>query len=146
MRMGRIILAFIFAVATSHVLTSIAGTQLVLADIRGYGLTITLSERLAATFHDIHGLVPTLPMLIGATFLIAFSVAAVGHRFLRGHRRYWYMAAGFTSLPVAMMLIKSTLGANPFAAAGTVTGLLFIALCSMAGALLFARLTLKKEV
>ena len=59
MRMGRIILAFIFAVATSHVLTSIAGTQLVLADIRGYGLTITLSERLAATFHDIHGLVPT---------------------------------------------------------------------------------------
>ena len=145
MRLGKIILAFIVAVASSHLLTSIVGTQIVLADIRSYGLTVSMSDRFAATLHDIHGLVPTLPMLIGVTFLVAFIVAALGHRFLRGDRRYWYIAAGFTSLPVAMMLIKSILGATPFAAAGTVTGLLLIAMCGMAGACLFARLTLKKE-
>jgi len=145
MRLIKTILAFIVAVATSHVLTSIAGTQFVLSNIRGYGLTVSLSDRLAATLHDIHGLVPTLPILIGTTFLIAFIIAALGYRFLRGERKYWYAAAGFTSLPITMMLIKSTLGATPFAAAGTVTGLLLIAMCGMVGACLFARLTLKKE-
>ena len=144
-RLGRIILAFTLAVASSHLLTSIVGTQFVLANIASYGLVVSMSDRFAATVHDIHGLVPTLPILIGATFLVAFTVAALGHRFLRGNRRYWYMAAGFTSLPVTMILIKSTLGATPFAAAGTVTGLLLIAMCGLAGASLFARLTFKKE-
>jgi len=145
MRMLKIILAFFFAVVTSHLLTSIVGTQFVLADIRSYGLTVSLPDRFAASLHDIHGLVPTLPILIGVTFLVAFIVAALGHRFLHGNRKYWYMAAGFTSMPITMMLIKSTLGATPFAPAGTFTGLLFIAMCGMAGACLFARLTLKKE-
>jgi hypothetical protein len=145
MRLLKIIMAFFFAVVTSHLLTSIVGTQFVLANIRSYGLTVSMSDRFTATVHDIHGLVPTLPMLIGVTFLVAFMVAAVGHRFLHGDRKYWYMAAGFTSLPAAMMLIKATLGANPFAAAGSVAGLLFIGICGLAGACLFARLTLKKE-
>jgi len=145
MKLIKTILAFIVAVATSHVLTSIAGTQFVLSNIRGYGLTVSLSDRLATTLHDIHGLVPTLPILIGVTFLVAFTVAALGYRFLHGERKYWYAAAGFTSLPLTMMLIKLSMGATPFAAAGTVTGMLLIALCGVAGACLFARLTLKKD-
>lgn len=145
MRVAKTILAFILAIATSHVLTSIVGTQFVLSDIRGYGLTVSLSDRLAATLHDIYGLVPILPMLIGATYLVAFIMAALGHRFLHGERSIWYMAAGFTSLPLTMKLIKFTMGVTPFAAAGTVPGMLLIALCGVAGASLFARLTLKKE-
>lgn len=144
--MIRIFLAFITAVVTTHVLTSVIGTQFVLADIQSYGIAVSLSDRVVATWHDVYGLVPTLPILITAAFLVAFVVAALGNRFLGGDRRFWYLVAGLTSLPAAMLLIKSTMGITPFAAAGTASGMLLISVCGMVGGFLFSGLTLKKGV
>ena len=139
------ILAYLVATVVAYLLTSAMGTQFVLADIKSYGLVVSLSDRVAATLHDIAGLVPVLLILVSATYLVAFIIAALSHRFVGGSRLYWFLVAGFTSLPATMMLMKSTMGITPFAPAGTNFGLFLIALCGLAGAWVYARLTQNKE-
>jgi len=139
------ILSYLVATVVAYLLTSAMGTQFVLADIKSYGLVVSLSDRVAATLHDIAGLVPVLLILVSATYLVAFIIAALGHRFMGGSRLYWFLVAGFTSLPATMMLMKSTMGITPFAPAGTNFGLFLIALCGLAGAWVYARLTQNKE-
>jgi len=138
-------LIYILSVLCTFLLASIVGTQIVLADILSFGIEVSLSDRISATFHDIVGLAPTLSILIGAAFLVAFVVAALCTRFLGGKRMYWYLAAGFTSLPATLMLIKSMMGGTLFAAARTGFGMLLIALCGLAGAWVFVRLTQKRD-
>ena len=140
------ILSYFAAIVVAYLLTSAMGTQFVLADIKSYGLAVSLSDRVATTLHDIFGLVPVLLILVSATYLVAFIIAALGHRFVGGRRLYWVLAAGFTSLPATMMLIKTTMGVTPFAPAGTGFGQLLIALCGLTGAWVYARLTQTREV
>lgn len=139
------VLSYFAAVVVAYLLMSIMGTQFVLADVQSYGLAVSMSDRIAATLHDIYGLVPVLLILVGAAFLVAFIIAALGHRFVGGSRLHWYLAAGFTSLPATMMLMKLTMGIKPFAPAGTIFGLFLIALCGLAGAWVYTRLTQNKE-
>lgn len=145
MRTIKSILSYFAAIVVAYLLTSAMGTQFVLADIKSYGLAVSLSDRIAATLHDVFGLVPVLMILISATYLFAFVIAALGHRFVGGRRLYWFLVAGFTSLPITMMLIKMAMGVTPFAPAGTIFGLFLIALCGLAGAWVYARLTQTKE-
>lgn len=133
-------LSLIVAVAVTYVLTSVMGTQFVLAEIQSFGLNISISDRIAATLHDIAGLVPVLLILVSATFLIAFIIASIGARLFGSHHKGWYLAAGFTSLPVTMVLIKTAMGITPFAAAGSAFGLFLIALCGLAGGWVFVLL------
>jgi len=135
---------FIFVVLVTFLLASIIGTQIVLADILAFGLDVSFSDRLSASLHDIVGLAPALCAIIGAAFLLAFPVARLGKRFLGGKRTHWYLAAGFTSLPATLMLIKSIMGVTVFAAARTGFGLLLFALCGLVGGCLYARLTQKR--
>jgi hypothetical protein len=146
MEMIKTVLAFIIAVLLTFLLTSVAGTQIVFMDIQSFGLDVPSSDRLSATLHDIVGLAPTLSVLIAVALLIAFLVAALGNRYLGGNRTYWYLVAGFTSLPVTLILIKSIMGSALFAAAGTGFGMFIIALCGLLGGYLFARLTRRREV
>ena len=145
MKMMKTTRAFIAAAVAAYLLTSILGTQFVLADIQSYGLAVSLSDRVMATLHDIYGLIPVLLILVSAAYLVAFVIAALGRRYLGGRHQYWYMAAGFTSLPVTMMLMKLSMGITPFAAAGSGSGLLLIGLSGLAGGWIFARLTQNKE-
>ena len=140
MKVIRTMLYFIIAVAATFLLVSIAGTQLVLADILSFGLAVSLSDRVSATINDIAGLATMLPILISVTFLLAFIIAESGRRILTGKRTYWYMAAGLTSLPAALTLIKTLMGGTVFAAARTGSGMLLFALCGLIGGWLFARL------
>jgi len=144
MKTIKIILSYFAAIVVAYLLTSAMGTQFVLADIKSYGLAVSLSDRVAATLHDISGLVPVLLILVSATYLVAFIIAALGHRFVGGRRLYWFLAAGFASLPATMMLMKLAMGATLFAPAGTIFGLFLIALCGLTGAWVYARLTQKK--
>jgi ABC-type multidrug transport system permease subunit len=129
---------------TSFLLASIAGTQIILADIKSFGLGVSFSDRVSATLHDIIGLGPSLSIMIGAAFLVAFIVAALCYRFLGGKRTYWYLAAGFTSIPATLLLIKTLMGGTLFAAARGGLGMLLIAICGLAGGWVFARLTEKR--
>ncbi len=140
MKIVRTMLYFSIAVLATFVLTSIVGTQLVLADILSFGLVVPLSDRVSASIHDIAGLVPVLPILISVAFLLAFIIAEIGRRMLTGNRTYWYMAAGLAALPAALVLIKTVMGGTVFAAARTGTGMLLVAMCGLCGGWLFARL------
>lgn len=138
------VLIFILSVSVTFLLASIVGTQIILADIMSFGLDVSYSDRISATIHDIAGLSTTLSILIGAAFLVAFLVAALCFRFVGGNRTYWYMAAGFTSIPVTLILVKALMGGTLFAAARGGFGMVLIAFCGGVGGWIFARLTQRK--
>lgn len=144
--MIKTVLAFIIAVLITILLMSVAGTQIVFADILSFGLDVPLSDRVSATLHDIVGLAPALSVFVAVALLIAFVVAALGKQFLGGNRTYWYLVAGFTSIPVTLILIRSIMGGALFAAARTGFGLFIMALCGLLGGYLFARLTFRRDV
>ena len=143
--MIKTILAFVAAIVVAYLLISIMGAQYVIADIQSYGIAVSLSDRVAASWHDIQGLIPVMIILVSAAFLVSFLIAALGSRFLGGNRRNWYLAAGASSLPATMLLMKAAIGITPFAAAGSGFGLLLISVCGLGGAWVFTRLTQKKE-
>lgn len=146
MKKIRPVLIFIFSVIITTLLASVAGTQIVLSDVTSFGLEVSYSDRVSATIHDIVGLGPILSILITAAFLAAFLVAALCGKFLGGNRTYWYLVAGFTSIPATLTLIKELMGGTLFAAARSGSGMFLIALCGLAGSYLFTRLTRKKGV
>ena len=73
-------IAYIGSVIDTTILASVVSTQLVLADVAGFGLTVTMSDRIHTTIGDLLGLGPTLLMLVGLTFAVAFPLAALGQR------------------------------------------------------------------
>lgn len=135
------VIVYFAAVICAVFLVSIVSTQLVLADIQGFGLEVSLRDRLQATAHDLLGLAVPLLLLIGLSFIVSFVIAYNLHRFLGGNRTLWYTAAGFTSVPVALLLIKYFMGGMLLASARTSPGMFLIACCSMAGGWLFAYLS-----
>ncbi len=136
-------LFFISAVVEAAFLTSIVSTQLVLADVKSFGLPVSPGDRLQATIHDLIGLMVPLLMLIGLSFLISFVIARFAHKALGGNRTLWYMTAGFTSVPVAILIIKFFMGGTLLASARTPLGMFLVACCCMAGGWLFAFLSSK---
>ena len=134
-------LFFISAVIDAALLTSVVSTQLVLADVRSFGLEVSIGDRLAATVHDLIGLMLPLLILIGLSFLVSFVIARYAVRIIGGNRTLWYMAAGFTSVPAALLIIKYFLGGTMLAAARTSLGMFLVACCCMAGGWIFAFLT-----
>ena len=137
------IVIFVAAVVFAATLTSIVSTQLVLADIQSFGLAVSLGDRLQATLHDLLGLALPLVMLIGLSFLVAFFVARNAIRMIGGNKMIWYMAAGFTSVPAGIFLIKYFMGGTLLASARTSLGMLLVACCCMSGGWLFAHLNLR---
>ena len=80
-------------------------------------------------------------MLIGISFLIAFIVARYAHRMIGGSRAIWFSAAGFLSVPCALLLLKMAMGGTLLAAARTSLGMFLIACCCMAGGYGYAWIT-----
>lgn len=146
MKILKPVLFFVLSVITTFLLASIVGTQVILAEVKSFGLDVSFADRISATFHDIVGLSSSLSILIAGAFLVAFVVAALCIRFIGGKRTNWYLAAGFTSLPSTLILIKTLMGGTLFAAARTGFGMLLFALCGLAGAWVFARLTQNRDV
>lgn len=136
--MIRTVLYFISAVIDTAILVSVVSTQLVLADVSSFGLDVSIGDRLATTLADLLGLGPVLLILISCSFLVAFPIANFAHRRFGGGRQWWFAAAGFTSLPAAIVLIKLAMGGTLLASARTPLGMFLVALCSMAGGWMFA--------
>lgn len=60
MKIIKLLFIFAAAVVTTFLLMSVVGTQLVLADIKSFGLQVSLADRISATLHDLLGLLPIL--------------------------------------------------------------------------------------
>lgn len=131
------VLFYISTVIDTTILVSVVSTQLVLADVSSFGLVVTMGDRLSTTVRDLLGVGPALLILIGCSYLVALPVAHFLHRRIGGQRLWWFLAAGFTSLPTAIILIKLAMGGTLLASARTPLGMFLVALCSMAGAWIF---------
>lgn len=134
---------FLIAVVDTVILTSIVSTQLVLADVTSFGLTVSLGERLQTTFRDLLGVGVPLLLLIGLSFSIAFFIARYAIRKIGGSPTIWYTAAGLSSLPVGIIVIKYFMGGTLLASARTTLGMALIAACSMVGGWVYAYLLAK---
>ena len=134
-------LIFVSVLIDTVILISIVATQLVLADIAGFGLDVDVGVRIDATLHDLMGLAIPLGVIVGASMAIAFAVAWFAHKKFGGNRTRWYMAAGFLSVPVGLLLLKVAMGVTLLAAARTPLGMFLVGLCGLAGGWLFAFLT-----
>lgn len=131
---------FLIAVFAAAIPASIVSTQLVLADVQSFGLAVPAGERLQTTLQDLFGLGPPLLILIGLCFSIAFFVARQAIRISGGKQTFWYMAAGLTSVPAGIIVIRFFLGVTLPASARTALGMFLIACCCMAGGWLYAYL------
>ena len=139
--MIKTVLFFLMAVVGTAILTSIVSTQLVLADVKRFGLDVTMGDRVNATIHDFVGLGPALLMLIGLSFLVAFIVARYAHRQIGGRRPVWFSAAAFLSVPSALLLLKMAMGGTLLSSARTSLGMFLVACCCMAGGYGYVRVT-----
>ena len=132
---------FIASVSIAAAMTSLVSTQLVLADLNDFGISVSLVDRIVATATDLLGLGITLVVLIAPSYLIGFTIAKYAHKFIGGNRKLWYAAAGFSSFPITLFLIKYFMGVTLLASARTSWGMLLAGLCCMLAGWLFATFT-----
>jgi len=131
---------FVAAVIDAAILTSIVSTQIVLHDIKGFGLEVSFDDRLDATIHDLVGLAAPLLIIIGLGFLVALPTARYASQRLGGRSTWWFLAAGFLSIPATLLIIRFFMGLTVLASARTWTGMFLVACCGMAGASVFVYL------
>jgi len=139
--MLKIIVLFIFSTLIATLFVCIVSTQIILAEVQTFGLSISTSVRLEATMKDLLGLFPALYLLISAGFFIGFIIAKYAHQFIGGKRMVWYMIAGATTFPLTLYIIQFTMGLTIIASARTPEGLLLTTCCCIFSAWVFSFLT-----
>lgn len=143
------IIFFLAAVILATLLTSVASSQLILAEFQSFGLEVSLADNLSTTIKDIVGLGPALLILISLSFFVSFIIAGYSQRFFGGNRVIWFVLAGLLSFPTTLLLMKYFMGLSPLASARTWMGLIIVSVCTMTGgwfyAILSARLGSKKD-
>ena len=134
---------FILAVLVASVLSCVAATQFVLAELGALGVDVPLSVRMATTIHDIMGMGRVMVVGYFPAFLIAFLTAAICTRLLPGSRQIWFASAGLVSILAAIAIVDSSLGMMPIAGARSTPGFIAQGLAGAAGGWLYAFLTTK---
>ena len=132
---------FILAIITAAVLSCIASTQFVLAELGALGVDVPLSIRVTTTLHDVLGMGRVMVIVYFLTFLIAFLIAALCTRLLSGSRQLWFAVAGMASILTAVSIAEVLMGMMPIAGARSVSGFMAQGLAGAAGGWLYAWLT-----
>jgi len=132
---------FIFSTFLATLLVSIVSTQIILAEVQSFGLSISTEIRVNATIEDLLGLAPALYLLISIGFLVGFIIAKYAYQLIGGNRILWYVGVGITSFPITIHLIQYVMGLTPIASARTPLGLFLTTCCCIISAWLFAFLT-----
>jgi len=143
--MIKTIINFSLSVIISALGISIISSQIILAEIQGFGLDVSASQRLSVTIQDLLGLTPGLFILLTPSFMIAFIISKYVQPILGGKRTFWLSFAGLCSFPCTLYLIQYFMGITILASARTNSGMLIIALCCATGGLLYAKLSTKSE-
>jgi hypothetical protein len=139
--MIKIVTRFAFSVLIAALLTSFASTQIILLEIESFGISVSFMDRFIATITDFVGLGITLVILITPSFLFGFIIAKYAHQLIGGNRKFWYLAAGFSSFPLTLYLLQYFMGVTILAAARTAWGMLIVGFCCMIAGWIFAKLT-----
>jgi hypothetical protein len=142
----RPVIAYLAAVVTGGLATTILSTQVVLQYLVNAGADMPLDARLDATLADLTGFAPTLILLTAIGYLIAFPVARLVSRQIGGLRTSGYVLAGFVTIMVMIYAIEvfyqtvlaSTI--TPIGSGRDLWGLLIIGLGGALGGGVFALL------
>lgn len=134
---------FIGICLLATLLVCIVSTQIILAEVQSFGLSVSLPVRLEATITDLIGLGPILFLVISGGFLIGFIIAKYAYQLIGGNRTAWFIAAGCTTFPLTMYLIQFTMGLTVIASARTPLGLFLITCCCVFSTWVYAVLTSK---
>jgi hypothetical protein len=108
--------AFAFAVLVAYLLGAVLATQVILGELRGMGMSVTLTDHLNAMVHDLRGLASSYLPLIVIAFAIGLSVAGLIGRRLPGWRHILYPLAGAGAIVALHLIVKAVLGLNGIAA------------------------------
>jgi hypothetical protein len=142
----RPVIAYLAAVVTGGLATTILSTQIVLQYLVNAGAAMPLDARLDATLTDLTGFAPTLILLTAIGYLIAFPVARLISRQLGALRTFGYVLAGFVTIMVMIYAIEvfyQTILAStitPIGSGRDLWGLLIIGLGGATGGSVFALL------
>ena len=136
----RYLFAWLLSACVTTLLCSLISSYFVLAGLAAVGVDISLDDRLAMTLHDL-GIFTTLLLVVSASFLIGFMVATLASRWLGGKRLIWLLAAGFSAVICALLLLEVAFQLMPIAGARSTAGLISMGLAGLLGAYVFAHFT-----
>jgi hypothetical protein len=122
--MVRVLKAFFTAVLIAYVLASVVFTQTILAKVQSFGLNVTLTDRLAATWHDIIGMSSSYLLLLLAAFILGMPAAAGLSRLLPARRALLFTLAGFVAVVALHVIMKAVLGVSGIAVTRSLIGLI----------------------
>ncbi len=143
--MLRVVGAYIVAVLATYLLGAIFVSQGNLSSIVDLGLSVELSDRFGAMFHDVTTMTDIYLPLIAIALLIALPVAAGVIRFVPNLRLTGYVLGGFVGLIAIHVILKAVLGLSGIAATRTLVGLLAQGVAGAVGGYLFHLLTTKRD-
>lgn len=135
--MLRVISAFILALLVAYLIGSILATQVILAELRGMGMSITLSDRLNASLHDLLGLWRSYLPLLAIALVPALAAAAALGRAWQAGRPFLYPLAAAAGVVCLHLAMREVLGLNGLAAVREWTGLALQAVAGWVGGYFF---------
>lgn len=121
----------------AYLLGSVLATQVILARVQAMGVSVTMRDRFAASFHDIFGLAASYLPLMLLTFLLALPVAAGIGKYVPRLRVILYGLVSTLAVLAIHIAIKAVLGLNGIAAVRDTHGLLLQGLAGWFGGYLF---------
>ena len=137
--MFRWIGGWLAASLATYVVGSVLMTQVVLANVSGFGIVVDLPSRLSMTFADLGGLATSYLPLVAIAMAIAMLIATLLGRFIPELRSALILLAGLTAPPALILIMTLTFGMNPLAGAAGAGGMFLQAIAGLAGGLAFLR-------
>ena len=142
-RLSRVAIAFLAAVAATAVLGSVLQTQINIAAIESIGPTVPFRLRAATTAEDLLGFGPVMAAIAGAAMAPAFLAAGFVARFADRRPAILFAFAGvlgllaafwlmgyFTPMPTLVGAVRGPFGFAAMCATGLVGGLVFARLAT----------------
>ena len=120
-----------------YLVGSVLMTQVVLANVTGFGVAVDLPSRLSMTLADLGGLSTSYLPLVVIAMVIAMLIATLLGRAIPRRRSVLILLAGLTAPPTLVFVMTLTFGMNPLAGAAGAGGLLLQAVAGLAGGFVF---------
>ena len=144
--MIRSALGFVLAICSAYVVASVFHTQAVLWKLQGAGADIPMNDRIAMTLHDIGGMVPLFPIILGGAFVVAFAVAYIVRRITKAPRWLAYGSAGGAAMAVMLVAMSEAFGGTtPIAGARGPVGFGFQVVAGIIGGLVFTAIAPSRD-
>lgn len=138
MRLFRLFLAFVIAVALTVAVAVAANSQFVMAGLRGLGAEIGAGQALHVTLHDIVGMGPIYAMFIATALLLGFLIAGFLWPRLKVSRALGFAIGGGAAVALMLVIMREVLGVTMVAGARSPAGFAAQCVAGVLGGLVFA--------